>query len=140
MTENFERKLEKMMTVGERIAALRKEKKLSQGALAEAVGVSRQAVSKWENGLSNPDTEKLMALAEVLETEVVYLTTGEKPVYEHPVVVNMVEKVDRVVERVVEKPVVKKVTRVQYVRNPMEFGIVGAACFLLGLLIGGLIF
>lgn len=128
------------MTVGERIAALRREKKLSQGALADAVGVTRQAVSKWENGLSNPDTEKLMALAEVLDTEVLYLTSGEKPVYEHPVVVNVIEKVDRVVERVVEKPVVKRVTRIQYVRNPTEFGLVGGACFLLGLLIGGIVF
>ena len=124
------------MTVGERIAALRREKNLSQGALAEAVGVSRQAVSKWENGLSNPDTEKLIALSQALDTEIVYLTTGEKPVYEHPIVVNLVEKVDRVVE----KPVIRRVTKVRYLRNPIEFGIVGAACFLLGLLVGGLAF
>ena len=124
------------MSVGQRIMELRKEKSLSQGQLATQLGVSRQAVSKWENDLSNPDTEKLIELAEILGTEVTYLAPGEKPVYEHPVVVNMVEKVDKVVERVVEKPVVHKVVRTKYLRNPVEFGLVGAACFLLGLVVG----
>lgn len=40
------------MTLGERIAALRSEKKLSQGDLAEKLNVSRQSVSKWETGVS----------------------------------------------------------------------------------------
>ena len=40
------------MTTGERLAALRKEKGLSQEALGEALGVSRQAISKWERGVS----------------------------------------------------------------------------------------
>ena len=52
------------MTLAENIAALRTEKKLSQGALAEQVGVSRQSVSKWETGASTPDLEKLMLLAD----------------------------------------------------------------------------
>jgi len=38
---------------------------LSQEKLAELLGVSRQAVSKWETGLSNPDTKNLMELARV---------------------------------------------------------------------------
>lgn len=52
-----------MMTLGERIAQLRREAGLSQEGLAEQMGVSRQAVSKWEKGLSYPDTENLLALA-----------------------------------------------------------------------------
>ena len=51
------------MTLGERIAQLRREAGLSQEGLAEQMGVSRQAVSKWEKGLSYPDTENLLALA-----------------------------------------------------------------------------
>lgn len=125
------------MSVGERITALRKERSLSQGQLAEALEVSRQAVSKWENDLSSPDTIKLIKLAEVLDTEVEYLATGRKPVYEEPpIVLNMVKKVDKVVETVVEKPVIKRVVRVKYLRNPLEFLVLGIVCFLLGLVLG----
>lgn len=53
------------MTLGERLQNLRKENRLSQEKLAELVGVSRQAVSKWETGLSNPDTENLIKLGEI---------------------------------------------------------------------------
>ena len=110
------------MSLGDRIAALRKERNISQAELARLLDVSRQAVSKWENGQTSPDTIKLIQLAEVLDTEVEYLATGRKPVYQSPpVVVNLVEKVDKVVEKVVEKPVVKRVIRYRYLRNPVEF-------------------
>lgn len=125
------------MSIGERISTLRKEQNISQIQLANALSVTRQAVSKWENDQSSPDTVKLIQLAEVLNTEVEYLATGVHPVYqEAPIVVNMVEKVDRVVEKVIEKPVVKKITRVKYLRNPVEFILVGAAGLILGLIIG----
>ena len=58
------------MVLNEQIAALRKEKKMSQEALAEAMGVSRQAISKWENGQCNPDTENVIRLAEVFGVDV----------------------------------------------------------------------
>lgn len=125
------------MSIGERITLLRKERNLSQGQLADALEVSRQAVSKWENDQSSPDTIKLIKLAEVLDTEVEFLATGRKPVYEEaPIVLNMVKKVDRVVEKVVEKPVIKWVIRVKYRRNPLEMLVIGIASFLLGLFIG----
>ncbi len=54
-----------MMTLGEKIAKLRSLRHLSQGDLAEQVGVSRQSVSKWETGSSTPDLDKLIALSEV---------------------------------------------------------------------------
>lgn len=50
--------------LGERIVTLRKEMNLSQEALAEQIGVSRQAISKWERGEANPDIQNLSALAE----------------------------------------------------------------------------
>lgn len=127
------------MSIGERISTLRKERNISQVQLAKALDVSRQAVSKWENDLTSPDTLKLIQLAEVLETEVEYLATGVKPTYESPpVVVNLVKKVDRVVEveKIVEKPVIKKITRVKYLRNPIEFAILGLICFLFGFILG----
>lgn len=128
------------MSIGERIIELRKAKSLSQGDLAKALDVTRQAVSKWENDLSSPDTIKLIQLADLLDTEVEYLATGRKPVYEHPLVLNMVKTVDKVVEveKVVqvEKPVVKKVVRIQYRRNPLEYATLGIGCFLIGLILG----
>lgn len=50
------------MTTGEKIYELRKKKGLTQEELADRVGVSRQAVSKWENGETYPETEKLIEL------------------------------------------------------------------------------
>ena len=58
------------MLLNEQITQLRKQKKLSQEELAAALQVSRQAVSKWENGVSNPDTENLIRLAEIFEVDV----------------------------------------------------------------------
>ena len=51
------------MTLGERILELRKKHGLSQEELAITLGVSRQAVSKWETGDAMPDTDKVIALA-----------------------------------------------------------------------------
>lgn len=47
------------------LVRLRKKNGLSQEALAEKIGVSRQAVSKWERAESSPDTDNLIALAEL---------------------------------------------------------------------------
>ena len=128
------------MTVGDRISALRKERKLSQSQLADFLGVSRQAVSKWEKGQSSPDTMNLIQLAEVLDTEVEYLATGRKPVYQPaPIVVNLVEKTDKVIKKVVEKPVIKRVIRIKYRQNPLLLGVVGGICFVTGLVLGLLI-
>ena len=131
------------MSIGERIAELRTQKNLSQGELASALSVSRQAISKWENDQSSPDTIHLIQLADLLDTEVAYLATGVKPVYEEaPIVVNLVKKEDRVVEveKVVEKPVIRRVIRVKYRRNPLEYLALGIVCFVLGLLLGVIIF
>ena len=56
--------------LSERILALRKEKALTQEALAQRLGVSFQAVSKWENGQSCPDIALLPLLADVFEVTV----------------------------------------------------------------------
>ena len=55
------------MNLGEKIYKLRKEKGLSQEALAEFVGTTRQAISKWENNQGYPETEKLLLLSNVFE-------------------------------------------------------------------------
>lgn len=65
------------MSMGQRIAALRKEKGFTQEYLAQQLSVSRQAVGKWEKNLSAPDTSNLIALSQILGCSVEYLTTGE---------------------------------------------------------------
>lgn len=52
-------------TLGENIKEHRQRCKMTQEFVAESVGVSRQAVSKWENGTSDPSTANLLALAKL---------------------------------------------------------------------------
>ena len=146
-----------ILTVGERITHLRKERNLSQVQLANLLDVTRQAVSKWENDLTAPDTIKLIQLADVLDTDVEYLATGNhskiksppevitmvrpvekivEKVIEKPVVVERIVEVEKIVESVVEVPKIKRVQRVKYLRNPVEFAVVGVVCFVLGIVIG----
>ena len=154
------------MSVGQRITELRTQRNMSQNQLAKAMEVSRQAVSKWENGQSVPDAAKMLRLADILDTDLEYLSTGRQVVPSRPPVVltqvqtveveKIVEKpviqvVEKVVERRVEvpvevpvveyvdRPVVKRVVRTRYLRNPLEYAIVGIGCFLAGLLIGFLL-
>ena len=56
--------------LNENIKALRKSKGLSQQDLADELNVVRQTISKWEQGLSVPDSDLLIALSEALETPV----------------------------------------------------------------------
>lgn len=65
------------MTMGQRIAQRRKQLGLSQEALADAVGVSRQAVSKWELDEAQPDAAKIVLLAQALEMTTDKLLLGE---------------------------------------------------------------
>ena len=65
-------------TLGKRIAALRREKELTQDALAEVLGVSPQAVSKWENDQTCPDISLLPKLAQELGVTVDELLSGKQ--------------------------------------------------------------
>ena len=63
-------------TFGSRISALRKEKGMTQSALAEKMGVTDKAVSKWERDLSFPDVGSLPKLAQIFELSVDELLQG----------------------------------------------------------------
>lgn len=65
-------------TLGKRIGSLRREKGLKQDELAEYLGVSPQAVSKWENDQTCPDIGLLPKLAEILGVTVDELLSGKK--------------------------------------------------------------
>ena len=147
------------MSIGERILELRKSQNLSQGQLADALSITRQAVSKWENDLAVPDSLKMIQLADLLDTDIEYLSTGRRNFSRRPpVVLNEVQVVEKVIEKPVvtvktvekivevpvevptvqyrEKPIIKRVYRTKYVRNPIEYVVVASIFFIIGMIIG----
>lgn len=70
------------MTIGTRIAALRKERNLTQEALANALGVTNQAVSKWESDQNCPDIVLLPAIADFFGSSIDALFGRSLPVQE----------------------------------------------------------
>ena len=60
-------KMEDKFLISMRIRKLRKQAKLSQEMMAEKIGVSRQAITKWETGLGVPDIENLVAIADLFK-------------------------------------------------------------------------
>ena len=62
------------MSTGEKIAKLRKEHNYTQESLGEVIGVTRQAVSKWESDITFPETEKLILLSQLFNCSIDYFT------------------------------------------------------------------
>ena len=84
------RKVDTIMTIfAEQLKKLRQEKNISQEELAQKLFISRQAISKWENGDATPDLENLAKLAELLSVTIDELVTGKEPV------VKVVEKIEK---------------------------------------------
>ena len=74
-----------MLSIGKRIYDLRSKSGMSQGDLAEKLDVSRQTISKWENGMCMPETEKLIQLSNIFSVSTDFILKGEdkssEPVY-----------------------------------------------------------
>ena len=70
------------MNVADRIQNLRKAKGISQEQLADVIGVSRQAVSKWESEQTTPDLEKIILMSEYFDVTTDYLLKGIEPAEE----------------------------------------------------------
>ncbi len=64
------------MNLTTRILRSRKEKRLSQQALADLIGVSRSALAQWETEMSSPSLENLRKMAELLEVSFEWIATG----------------------------------------------------------------
>lgn len=67
------------MSMGKRICQARKDKGYTQEYVAESLGISRQAVFKWEKDQAKPDTKNLIALSDLLGVSVDHLTKGITP-------------------------------------------------------------
>ncbi|ENV56501.1 hypothetical protein F951_02199 [Acinetobacter soli CIP 110264] len=67
-----------METLGTRLKELRKNKKITQQQIADAIGVSKTSVIYWEKGDNLPKHDSLMALAQVLNVSSAYLLNGEE--------------------------------------------------------------
>ena len=65
------------MNLGENIYHLRTQRNMSQGDLADALEVSRQSVSKWENNSAVPELEKLVKMAHIFDITLDEMVTGE---------------------------------------------------------------
>ena len=72
------------MNLGENIYRLRIEKNLSQGGLADALEVSRQSVSKWENNSAVPELDKLVKMAQLFGVSLDELVTGDRTIESEP--------------------------------------------------------
>lgn len=67
------------MDIAKRLQELRKKAGYSQEQLAEMLGISRQAISKWESGQGKPDIDNLTKLTEIYAVSADYLLSGHKP-------------------------------------------------------------
>lgn len=73
-----------MTLFAEQLKKLRQEKNISQEDLAQELFISRQAISKWENGAATPDLENLVKLSEILTVSLDELVKGEKRSSDNP--------------------------------------------------------
>ncbi len=107
------------MKLDEKLIYLRKEKGLTQLELAEAVKVSRQAVSKWESGGGIPSTENLRGLSELYGVSVDYLLNEEE---REPEKGNTLQK---------EMSNTPKLVRVTQKKNSVRWGVIALVIFIL---------
>lgn len=114
------------MNLADRIQYLRKKKGISQEELADQMLISRQAVSKWESGLSAPDLEKIVMLSDYFEVTTDYLLKGVEPKVEERIVEKIVT-----VEKQVSVPVKTKGKEA----DAMLFTVAGTAINIIGLII-----
>ena len=73
------------MSTGEKIYELRKKKNMSQAELAQVLNVSRQTISKWETGESNPDFDKIVPLCNFFEISTDEFLRGSNPILEEKI-------------------------------------------------------
>ena len=83
------------MELNEKLISLRKKNKLTQAQVAEALDVSRQAISSWETGTVLPSTDNLLALSRLYQVLLDHLLNGDTDPMPVPVTEKEVDKVDK---------------------------------------------
>lgn len=81
--------------IGNFIREMRNEKKMTQQELAEKIGVTDRAISKWENGRGTPDITLLIPLSKELEINVLELLNGEKIEDQNNAVIGLIERTNK---------------------------------------------
>jgi len=81
--------------IGKFIRKLRMEKEMTQQELAEKIGVTDRAISKWENGRGVPDVTLLIPLSTELDVSLLELLTGEKGIDEGNAVIKIIKDTDK---------------------------------------------
>ena len=99
--------------IGKKIAELRKSKDMTQFELADAMGVSFQAVSNWERGNSMPDISKLAELSEILGTTVDELLGKKNPVVEKIINNEKIDASEVSRDEIIEAAAISKPRRVR---------------------------
>ncbi|MDR0919036.1 MAG: helix-turn-helix domain-containing protein [Oscillospiraceae bacterium] len=104
--------------IANRLVNLRKENKLSQEELAEKLGISRQAVSKWERAESSPDTDNLIRLAKLYNVSLDKLLSISEELPPPEVIENTVEKKqDEIIIKLIKDKADYEVRKALKVRN-----------------------
>ena len=118
------------LEIANRLQKLRKEKGYSQEQLAIELGISRQAVSKWERAESSPDTDNLILLARLYNVSLDELLKTEdntEEIIENNVDSGHVDDESEEVEEVKEKPtVLRKIQSVIPVITALTYVVLGA--------------
>ena len=98
--------------IGKFIAKLRKEKNMTQNELAESLGITDRAISKWENGRGMPDLSLLTPLCEILGVSINELLSGErldKKDYQEKLEENFINTIDYIDKKNVKSNTIKSI-------------------------------
>lgn len=110
--------------IGRFIAACRKEKGYTQATLAQMLGITDRAISKWENARSMPDVSIMMDLCEILEINVNELLSGER-------IEEMKEYKERAEENLVELTKQEELRNKKLLSLEMVIGYVSSISFIM---------
>lgn len=123
------------MTLGEKLAKLRREHNYTQEQLAQVLGFSRQAVSKWESDTACPETEKLIRLGKLYHCSMDYLLLDQVPEQPGEAAVTRIDLRGICYERVSER----KIGNLPLWHINIGFGRVAKGVFALGLASKGIV-
>ena len=123
------------MTIGEKLKELRLKNKMSQEELATKLGVTRQAVSKWEQNLALPDTNNLISIAKIFNVKVDELVNYNTELSNDNTNVNNIKINDNSSNNNETNLDKKEVKEIEDVKNTQIYKILSSVTFLICLII-----